>query len=102
MKLNLTRASPSLMEGVTLNFFCYAIPVLFSQWTEAGVDGRHGPCARDRVALEYKQEYGLATIHDQHTEASSVPARAERHVLVTLMIAQVLTSFCTLASHKAR
>jgi len=40
------------------------------------------------VALEYKQEHGHATVHDQLTEASSVRDPAERHVFVTLMIAQ--------------
>lgn len=63
---------------------------MLSQWTEGGANGRNGACARDRVALEYKQEHGHATVHDQLTEASSVRDPAERHVFVTLMIAQVL------------
>lgn len=59
-----------------------------AQWTEGGANGRNGACARDRVAGEYKQEHGHATVHDQLTEASSVREQAARHVFVTLMIAQ--------------
>ena len=79
-------------DAVTyLNCCCHATPLLLlSQWTEGGANGRNGACARDRVALEYKQEHGHATVHDQLTEGSSVREPAARHVFVILMIAQVL------------
>lgn len=74
-----------------LNCCCHATPFpLLSQWTEGGANGRNGAYARDRVAVEYKQEHEHATVHDQLTEASSVRESAARHVFVTLMIAQVL------------
>lgn len=70
------------------------IPVtLFLQLTVAGVSGSLGACARGHVVQEYKPGHENAIIHDQLTEESNVPDQAERLVLVTRMIVQVLVVF---------